>query len=545
MNKSILLFFESLFLILCITTTPLVGVNWIGPVNVFTTEIIDNPVVGVDGIGNAVILATASDDLSNYYEVGAQLIQGVPQNLHKYFPTGTNTNSNNGFNSIAVNASGNAAALWLENNDFNAVTVGSILTNNSWNSSSVLSSNTGTQNVIVDGIGVTLDTSNVAIAAWSSDDSFPPLRLSVQISQYVPPNWLPYQDIISGDPDARSGVSMSGSPSGQAMIVQVETNGSTNSIFGSYYDGVSWSTQFISSDVQDACSAITAVSMNVANQAMILWCNSLSSEINSSYFSSGTFGSVQTVYTRAGTESIDEFVVALDNSGNAIALWTTSDDSFVYKVMGNRSSGGTWGTPFVLDTADSSSSLAVPNIGVDGQGNGYAVWEKNDTLNEGTIYFSEYTQSIGTWSTSPTMLSSPGVSSYSPNLSVNTSGNATVVWHTGLPPVLLLSITSQTLQAVYTDNQIPLPVQNLSGRQIKNKFLTQTDLINELNWSVTSTSSIVSYIIKRNGIQIAVVPVGVLSYQDHNRRKGVPNTYQVIVVSTNGLQSVPTTIVIP
>ena len=69
-----------------LSASGLFGVTWIGPVDVFNSQFAENPVVGVDATGNAVILINASDDLTNYYEQAAQLVDGVAQNLHQYLP---------------------------------------------------------------------------------------------------------------------------------------------------------------------------------------------------------------------------------------------------------------------------------------------------------------------------------------------------------------------------------------------------------------------------------------------------------------------------
>jgi len=534
MKNVIGLFYTSVLFLAMSATHPLLGANWVGPITVFTALYAQNPVVGTDEAGNAVILAQRSDDLTNFYEQGAQLVQGVVQNLHKFLPSGSNTippnSPTNLVNSIAVNANGNAALLWVEataSNDF--FTRGAVLTNNSWGTPSVLS-NPVDQEDTASSIGVTLDDNTHAISAWATGNG---MHNDAQVSQYVPPNWQSEQTLFSSS-DIVSGIYISGSPTGQALLIYAE-NTTPATIRGSYYDGSTWNTQIISTDGFSACNPPMSVSMNALNQAMVIWQNTSIGGVSSLFFSGGVFGGgTQTVYTPAVGEQIREMVVALDDSGNAIALWTTLDISNIFRIMTSRYSGGSWVTPLTLDSGSSANNLVTyPNVGVDQRGNAYAVWEKDDTLGTGAIYYSQYTQATNSWSSNG-LISTTGISSTAPNLSVSRLGGATVVW-----------AVDPAIQAAYVVNSIPFSPQNLTGKQVKNHFLTQTDISNVLKWTERATSSVVSYTITRNGKQIAVVPAnGPLVYIDHNRRKGKVYIYEVTAVNSNGVLSDPATVTI-
>ena len=522
-------------LLLGATTVNLFSANWIGPVDVFTTQYAQNPVAGIDAAGNAVILANASDDLTNYYEVGAQLVQGVVQNINKYLPASSDTTPSNNTNAIAVNANGNAALLWIEFNsvDMNDVARGAVLTNGLWGSASTLSDPVNDNVQGFSTIGVALDNATQAIGAWSSQIQS---GTAVQESQYSPPTWLPAQNVTTSSTDFLTGVEISGSPTGQAMLAWVD-QGFLNTLYASYYNGTSWNTQAVSTDLFVSCEpSLIAVSMNPSNQAMLIWKNSARG-IDSSFFSGGTFGSVQNVYVPSDGESVFNLAVALDNSGNAIALWTI-DVPGTYQVLASRYSGGSWSAPVVLDT-NIEHVLNFPNIGVDQEGNGYAVWEKDDASSNGAIFFSQYTNATNSWSGSPLLLSTSGVSSKEPYLAINALGGGVVVCSIDPP-------TTQTIQAVYMPNPNPNPPQNLTGSQIANRFATQTEFTNKLQWSASTTANVANYSILRDGVQIAVVlATQPLIFSDHNRKPGKLYTYEVIAVDANGLESAPAIIVLP
>ena len=88
---------------------------------------------------------------------------------------------------------------------------------------------------------------------------------------------------------------------------------------------------------------------------------------------------------------------------------------------------------------------------------------------------------------------------------------------------------------------------NLSGRQVYNKFLSQTDIINILKWSAPTGTSPVSYKIYRDAALtqlIETVPGSQTQYKDHNRRKKVVYTYYVVAVFSSGSTSAPGLIVV-
>ncbi len=67
----------------------------------------------------------------------------------------------------------------------------------------------------------------------------------------------------------------------------------------------------------------------------------------------------------------------------------------------------------------------------------------------------------------------------------------------------------------------------LSAKKKKDKFLTETDHINVLNWALTPGSSVEYFRIVRNGERVVEVPGSVTSYDDHNRKKNGTDSYVI------------------
>ena len=73
--------------------------------------------------------------------------------------------------------------------------------------------------------------------------------------------------------------------------------------------------------------------------------------------------------------------------------------------------------------------------------------------------------------------------------------------------------------------------------RIKTEFLTQTEYANRVQWSASTSPSVVAYNIYRDGIFLAEVPSNVFSYEDHNVTKHSRYQYQVTAVNSLGLES--------
>jgi len=86
------------------------------------------------------------------------------------------------------------------------------------------------------------------------------------------------------------------------------------------------------------------------------------------------------------------------------------------------------------------------------------------------------------------------------------------------------------------------PPVDLMGKQIKNRFLTQTDIVNIITFSApVSGLTPVAYRIFRDleltDLAATVSANGKLKFEDHNRKKGKVYTYYIVSVAANGQTS--------
>ncbi len=136
---------------------------------------------------------------------------------------------------------------------------------------------------------------------------------------------------------------------------------------------------------------------------------------------------------------------------------------------------------------------------------------------------------------------------------VNSDTSITAVSPPGVGTVDIRVITPSGISAITLADQFtylaPEPPRDLEGRQVKNKFVVQTDIVNILTWKAPSGGiTPVAYKIYRNPQLTklaAVIPANdKLRFEDHNRQPGKTYRYFVVTVDEAGNESIPATVVV-
>jgi len=91
---------------------------------------------------------------------------------------------------------------------------------------------------------------------------------------------------------------------------------------------------------------------------------------------SATWGTATLIETGSG--AADDPDVAMDNSGNATAVWQQSDGTFDSIYSNRYVTGQGWGTATLIETQ--SGAAAAPKVAADGSGNAIAVWQQKKTV---------------------------------------------------------------------------------------------------------------------------------------------------------------------
>jgi len=125
----------------------------------------------------------------------------------------------------------------------------------------------------------------------------------------------------------------------------------------------------------------------------------------------------------AGGENADEPSVGLDRAGNAVAVWRRYDGFDDIVQAATRAAGGAWQAP--IDLSDAGQNAYEPQIAVDEGGDAVAVWARSDGSH--TIIQAANRPVNGSWGTSVD-LSAAGENAAEPQVAVDAAGDAIAVW---------------------------------------------------------------------------------------------------------------------
>jgi hypothetical protein len=145
--------------------------------------------------------------------------------------------------------------------------------------------------------------------------------------------------------------------------------------------------------------------------------------------------------------------VAIDSQGNAVAVWERSNGAnYIVQAAVRPAAGAVWQTPVDLSVA--GANAVVWQVAVDPAGNAVTVWTRNDGTNS-VVQGAVRPATSGLWQ-APVDLSAAGQTAGSPQLAVDPAGNAVAVWQR------LDSSANYIMQAAGYDAAGPL-LQGLSA----------------------------------------------------------------------------------
>lgn len=478
------------------------------------------------------------------------------------------------------------------------------------------------------GIIITIACSNSLSAAWQLPHQFPqefaPITVlasdangkaailtsrfdagvaTVEAFNFNTAVWSELPDgIFSGGSDVITSLDLAMDPSGTALGIWSNAIGEAN--VGAY-TGTSWTTIF--NPLTGFVVGDVAVAMNGPNNGVIVFSDD-ANMIWSAFFNSGTWS--LPVVIGSGSSGVD---VAFSESGRAVAAWQDGGD-----VVASLFIDGIWDAPLILN-----SNSVLNGVGIDAIGKVLVLWENNNQdisvsafngsdwlsphligkgnpdiepvlsmSSRGTAviafadpiyngFSSSYDGSL--WSDPIPFSSDPLTSTSTIGLSVNSSGDALVVWATQGNFVksrrLLLRESlwrpEETIfsgspfffdtSASLSDNEVgfaswivsdgelgtpyasatirPLPPKNVEVRRCKQSFFRHDVFINIFTFNPSSDLSIEEYRITRDGVLIAIIPPeGPYAFFDYNTCRLNEVVYSITALNIFGEESVPVTV---
>ena len=190
-----------------------------------------------------------------------------------------------------------------------------------------------------------------------------------------------------------------------------------------------WSTAVVLHAGPNA-QASPAVAADAAGDAVVVWQENIGNFVYDIYAArfdaaQGTWGPATMIQTVSG-QTGQAPQVALDTAGNALVVWqqyTASGGLVVYAARFDIATS-TWQAAIQLNGGTGADN---PQVALDASGNAVAVWEQGSSSAVSQIAVARWMQSSGQWSAAQVVQTST-LRGSNPQLAVASNGDATVVW---------------------------------------------------------------------------------------------------------------------
>jgi len=389
------------------------------------------PQISMDAAGNAVAVWFQTD--GTRYSIWANHYTASTGTWNTATLISSNTAGDAQFPQISMNKAGNAIVVWHQ---YDGSTFSNIWScryttaTGTWTAPELIEFN-DTGHAFIPRIAI--DLFGNAIAVWyQADASNPPSIWSNRYSSSTG-TWGTPTLIETDDAGYATDPVIAMDKSGNAMAVWQQSDGTRYNIWSNRFTASTgtWGTATLLETDNAGNALYPQIAIDAFGNAMTVWFqyDGTRDNIYSNRYiaSTGTWGTPTLVETD-NTGGAEYPKVAIDISGNAVAVWQQSDGTR-FNIWSNRftASTGTWGTATLIET-DNAGDAVNPRVAVDGAGNVVVVWNQNDGT-QSRIYSNRYVVSVGTWGTAKPIDTKNLGDAFIPNVVMDSPGNAVVVWN--------------------------------------------------------------------------------------------------------------------
>ena len=270
-----------------------------------------------------------------------------------------------------------------------------------------------------------------AVTVWQQHDG---TRNNIWANRYIPGTGWEWAEPIETDTGDALNPQIAIDANGNAIAVWRQSDGIRSNIWTNRYTAStdSWSdAELIETD--DTGSAWNQqIAIDASGNAIAVWQQSDGSRDNiwtNRYIPNFGWGSAQLIETSTG--SAQDPKIAFDANGNAIAVWRQWDGTR-YNIWANRytASTETWGTAELIETDDSAVGFESPQIAIDANGNAIVTWFQHISFSSYNLWVNRYIFDSG-WGSAQMIETGidPGAVLFpSPQIAIEANGNAIVVW---------------------------------------------------------------------------------------------------------------------
>ncbi len=330
---------------------------------------------------------------------------------------------------IAINANDKAIASWQRSDGSNTIIQTKYSTDggSSWSSSPINISASGEDA----GSSQIAMNSSKAVSVWQRyDGSNYIIQSKYSTDAGTSWNGTPTNLSLAGQNSSFPEIAMNSSS--KVVAIWKRYNGS-NYIIQSKYStdgGTTWNVTATDLSVVGQDSYVPKVVINDSNKAIAIWGRYDGSNfvVQAKYsMDGGANWNASPIDLSASGENIGDCQIALNNSNEAIAIWTRYDGSnYIVQTKYSTDGGANW-SPSASNLSQVGEDSRQPQIAINNLSKAIAIWERFDGSN--WIVQTKNSQDSGvTWSLVATDLSLSGRKSGSPSISLTDSNDAIAIW---------------------------------------------------------------------------------------------------------------------
>jgi len=326
---------------------------------------------------------------------------------------------------IACDVSGNAIAVWvqLDGTQYN-IWANRFVAGGNWGSPTRIK-NDATRDAHLPQIAI--DSTGNALAVWGEyGDGFD----SIWFNRYTAGAGWGAQAAVEVEieqPDEAGATKFAFDSNGNALAVWSQPVGARYHIWAKRYTMASgWGpTALIQIDTtSNAYEPQIAIDSN--GNALAVWMQSDGARFNiwaNRYGAASGWGTAMLIEASNDGSAVAP-QIAMDANGNALAVWTQSDGANYYITANRYTVGSGWGNAEVIQ-ANRSYEGWKPSIAVDRSGNALAVWRQVDGATA-NIWANRYVAGSG-WGVAG-LIETNNIDAIEPVIAIDAVGNAVAVW---------------------------------------------------------------------------------------------------------------------
>jgi len=436
---------------------------------------------------------------------------------------------------VVIDSSGNATAIWVESG---VVKSASKTLFGSWGASTVLSSSGASSPTIC------VDSAGDVVAAWARSNN---IETSTKLFGLA---WGT-RTTITASTASNPVIAAGGTGTGTRIMIVWQGVSSGINVIQASTKTISgpWSAALIISDAtRQASQPYPAVDQN-GNASAIWYAYDLAGNSYANVAvksatrsnSTGTWSPISTL-SSSGVRNPSTLTarIAYDSIGNTIALWNISFDDETFNIESAvKPVNGTWGAP--VDIIANNLYAYSAQLAVTTFGDTLSLYQfyNGNSLQIQTIESDINGFVNNSWSVPITI--SQGTDNAFPQIAASLSSNTintAGVW-------LNFNGTNTQVVAATGSKTLVLPPTGLHVAQSSHNFGVFNEFYNTLTWTASTDPNVVGYLIFRNGIFLEQVGAGVTSIIDDNRANSGSVTYGVSAIDAENAQSTLVTVSFP